>query len=170
MTGVGASTSPAADARLIRLLAISLLLGSPGCSGEEEPCRDDCRYFGQQPPGCTAEIFAPGILSTDMHDDGAPAFSPSGDEIYVRVFDGRRFSIRYMTRDGNAWTEPARASFSDAFVLGRFALAPHGQRLYFSSDRPAEDRDLTGWRDGGLCRRGRALPARLGAPRCATHS
>ena len=39
-------------------------------------------YFGRPHPGATPELFAPGVVSTDLHDDGAPEFTPDGNEVF----------------------------------------------------------------------------------------
>ena len=38
-------------------------------------------YLGQKPPGMTPEIFAPGIISTNL-DERIAAFTPDGKEFY----------------------------------------------------------------------------------------
>lgn len=122
------------------ILAVAVLVGMFGCSGESVRCVGDCRYFGQPTPGCSAEIFAPGILSTDRHEDGAPIFSPEQEEVYLRVARTNGFSVLFLEREGNVWSRVRRAPFSDEHNHGRIAISPDGGRIYFSSDRPAPDR------------------------------
>lgn len=45
-------------------------------------------YLGQKPPGLTPEVFAPGIITTNLHDDGSPIFSPDGREVHFRIITG----------------------------------------------------------------------------------
>lgn len=42
-------------------------------------------YLGQQPPGMQPVLFAPGIISTDLHDDFSPAFTPDGRYLFFVV-------------------------------------------------------------------------------------
>lgn len=48
-----------------------------------------------------------------------------------------------MRREGSDWSRPRLAPFSGEHNHGRIAISPDGSRLYFSSDRPAEDRGET---------------------------
>ncbi len=38
-------------------------------------------YLGQEPPGATPKLFAPGIISTG-HDELFDSFTPDGNEFY----------------------------------------------------------------------------------------
>lgn len=125
---------------LLRVLTVTVSFGMISCIPDSEQCAEGCRYFGQRTPGCSATIFAPGILSTDLHEDGAPAFSPDGSEIYFRAARGDRFSVLFVRREGSDWARPRLAPFSGEHNHGRIAISPDGSRLYFSSDRPADDR------------------------------
>ena len=42
-------------------------------------------YLGQSPPGASAELFAPGIVSTAHHEHSAAVFSPDGKELFWTV-------------------------------------------------------------------------------------
>jgi hypothetical protein len=96
-------------------------------------------YFGQEPPGDTAELFAPGILSTGMHKDCGPAFSPDGNEVYFRIAQAPHSIIAYMTRENDVWSEPEIVSFSGQYSDGRPALSADGRSIYFSSNRPSDN-------------------------------
>jgi hypothetical protein len=131
-------------------------------------------YLGQEPPGHTPRLFAPGIVSTGLLDRDI-AMMPDGSEIYFGVAGpGYAFSSVMMTRrlpDGS-WTEPEVASFVapyPAHDLEAF-IAPDGRRVFFLSDRvppgaegPAGNSDIwvadragDGWGE----------PRNLGAPVC----
>lgn len=47
-------------------------------------------YFGQKPPGLTAEIFAPGVISINGRYEHSISFSPDLDEIYFTASKKRR--------------------------------------------------------------------------------
>lgn len=83
-------------------------------------------YLGQTPPGDSAVIFAPGIISLPDGNGSNIVFSPNGSECYFSV------SGIYCTRRiNNIWTEPAVTPFS----LNRNFECPFfskdGNRLYF---------------------------------------
>jgi len=101
-------------------------------------------YLGQQPPGATPEIFAPGIVSTGMYTRDL-AMTPDGGEIYFGVMTGG-FSVIMGTKliDG-AWTEPEVAPFSGdpRFFDIEPAISPDGSRIFFLSTRLPEGREPT---------------------------
>ena len=109
--------------RLIAACLIALL----GLASAQTPGTDDARgrqdpdvilgvsgdYLGQEPPGATPRLFAPGIVSTGMLDRDI-AVLPGGGEIYFgRAGAGYAYSAILVTRrllDGR-WTRPEVASF-----------------------------------------------------------
>ncbi len=114
-------------------------------------------YFGQMPPKTRPEIFAPGIISTDLHDDFGPAFTPDGKEVFFRCVGNGKMIILHMQQNQDKWGTPDIASFSGKYNdLGVF-ISHDGKRLFFSSDRPTDEND----RDNDLdiftvdCRDGR---------------
>jgi hypothetical protein len=104
-------------------------------------------YLGQKPPGKTPEIFAPGIISkTGHHLHSCISFSPDGNEVYFTymVFEPvRQGTIYYLKRVGDRWTKRQVASFSGVYSDDSPAFSPDGNRLYFSSTRPAQESDET---------------------------
>ena len=122
-------------------------------------------YLGQKPPGIIPEIFAPGIISTGLHDDYGPAISKDGNEIYFRIW-GKPHAIIWVIKcvDGK-WGQPEVASFSGKYEDGGFVFSKDGNRIYFDSDRPLKnkgepkdtdiwfvDRNENGWgKPSNLC-------------------
>ncbi len=98
-------------------------------------------YLGQQPPGLVSELFAPGIVSTGIHEHSGANFSPDGDELFF-VAAGVVYHtlIRMERREDGSWTRPAVAPFSGHYHDDCPSFTPDGKRLYFQSRRP---------RDGG---------------------
>ncbi len=96
-------------------------------------------YLGQTPPGDNPEVFAPGIISLGQHEHGF-VISPEGNEIlYVSTQDGH--VINRLIREEDIWRSPVSASFSNSpgNNMGvRFST--DGSRVYFSSNRPVEDK------------------------------
>lgn len=103
-------------------------------------------FLGQQPPGMTPKIFAPGIVSTDGQQSKL-RLTPDGREI---IFSSMRMppgpgsdpaarEIRFLSarmRDDGTWNAPAVLPFSLEYVNEEPCLSPDGQRLYFVSNRP----------------------------------
>jgi hypothetical protein len=60
-------------------------------------------YLGQKPPVMTAQIFAPGIISTGM-SESAIAVSPEGNEIFYTVHAGNSETIVTTRLENGRWT------------------------------------------------------------------
>ncbi len=91
-------------------------------------------YLGQNPPGTTPEVFAPGIVSTG-HGERIAAFTPDGRELYFMLYGAPHGVVLLMQRQDDRWTEPRVAPFS-ARYNGEFTLSPDGETIVFSSNRP----------------------------------
>ena len=115
-------------------------------------------YFGQEPPGMTAEIFAPDIVSTE-HGEFCSVFSPDGNEFYWSISGAPFPVIAAMRQNNGRWTEPEIVPFSGKYYDVDMAFTPDGKRLFFCSRRPLDgigpplnhvdiwfvERDGTGW-------------------------
>lgn len=124
------------------LLSIGLLLSSCNCNRNFSRLEDT--YLGQDPPGMTPEIFAPGKISQagfELHS--SLAISHDGKEIYftqlVRDEDPPRNVILLMTYDQGRWIDPEVADFSGTYNDANPSISGDGKRLYFSSNRPIEE-------------------------------
>jgi Tol biopolymer transport system component len=109
-------------------------------------------YLGQKPPGVTAELFAPGVISTKLYEHSAPAFSPDGNLVLWTIVDKRyRASLYEMRFEGGKWSTPYRPSFADTTVDDFYpSFSDDGVKLYFSSRRKmpegyAATRDMRIW-------------------------
>lgn len=151
---------------ILMMMYLVLATGKDGTQ-EKEMVKIKGPYLGQKPPGMTPEIFAPGIVSTGLHDDHGPVFSKDGTEMYGRIA-GKPFSIVYVIKsiDGG-WLKPETAPFSGKYEIVDFAFSSDGKRLYFSSDAPldgeGEPKDTDIWYvdrvDGGW-----SQPVNIGKP------
>jgi Tol biopolymer transport system component len=92
-------------------------------------------YFGQKPPGMTAELFASGIVSTG-HAEKSGFFSPDGKEFYFFVLGEAASFIAFMRHEEKGWTRPHLVPFSGRYDDGEFSLSPDGNSLCFTSNRP----------------------------------
>lgn len=95
-------------------------------------------YLGQELPGLTPKLFAPGIVSTGLSERDM-AITPDGNEIYYSGVVGanHNFSaILVVKRVEGRWSKPEVAPFSGHFMDLEPAISPDGQRFFFLSNRP----------------------------------
>ncbi|MCP4571176.1 MAG: hypothetical protein GY838_02375 [bacterium] len=98
-------------------------------------------YLGQPLPGVEPQLFAPGIVSTGLHEITVSA-APDGASLLVTRADLSWFSIIVqvqMCADGSPLvTVPSYAGeYSDSYA----AYAPDGATVYFNSNRPEPGAD-----------------------------
>ncbi|HNS18262.1 MAG TPA: hypothetical protein PKH94_02435 [Bacteroidales bacterium] len=94
-------------------------------------------YLGQELPGDTVKIFAPGIISTGMEERDV-AFVFDGRELFfTRVIDSI-YTILHTEETDGRWTEPEVASFSGKYDDAEPIFSTRGRGLYFISNRPSE--------------------------------
>jgi hypothetical protein len=98
-------------------------------------------YLGQKKPGLIPEIFAPGIVSTNLVE-GTITFSPDGKEFYFTRWNhlkkGSLNTIWMGKMENDHWTAPQVAPFSGKYFDYESHISPDGKRLYFGSTRPFE--------------------------------
>jgi len=94
-------------------------------------------YLGQKPPGMTPEIFAPGIISTNMNE-AKIAISPDGNEIFYRVMNYNHsfYAIVFMKQENGVWSKAEVAPFSGKYHDGEPFFSVDGKQLFFNSNRP----------------------------------
>ncbi|WP_336515108.1 hypothetical protein [Pollutibacter soli] len=109
-------------------------------------------YAGELPPGDTAIIFAPGLITTNQYEHSAPAFSPDGNRVLWTVVDKTyRGSLYEMIFENGKWSAPHRPSFADSTSDDYYPGFSHdGKKLYFSSRRKmpagyADTKDMRIW-------------------------
>jgi hypothetical protein len=90
-------------------------------------------YFGQTPPGDSAVIFAPGIISLPNRSECRIVFSPIGNECFFNVWatDYSSAKIYYTKHEDNIWTPQVEAPFSVGHMASSPFLSSDGNRLYF---------------------------------------
>ncbi|MCG7853184.1 MAG: glycoside hydrolase [Methanosarcinaceae archaeon] len=94
-------------------------------------------YLGQELPGDTVRLFAPGIISTGMNERDA-SFVYNGKELFYTLFIENKFVILHTEEAAEHWTKPEVASFSGKYNDMEPCFASRGQGLYFISNRPVE--------------------------------
>ncbi len=94
-------------------------------------------YINQSPPGNVAQVFAPGIITTNAYEHSAPAFSPDGNIVLWTVVNkDYRASLFEMKYENGKWSDPARPSFADSTADDYYpSFSTDGKKLYFSSRR-----------------------------------
>ncbi len=99
-------------------------------------------YLEQPPPGAVPQVFARGIVSTDLQEHGAPSFSADGNAIYW--LSNRRpgpdnesgiSAAVTMRRENGRWTTP----FVPGFAQMIDAFSADGRRGYFHAPRPGAE-------------------------------
>ncbi|MBN1270655.1 MAG: PD40 domain-containing protein [Candidatus Aminicenantes bacterium] len=148
-------------------ITLSILITSSIRAHQEELPVLRGPYLGQKSPGIKPEIFAPGIISTGLHDDYGPAISKDGNEIYFRIWGKPHAIIWMIKRIDGKWGKPEVASFSGLYEDGGFVFSKDGKRIYFDSDRPTDNKGEPKDTDIWFVNRnenGWGEPANLGAP------
>ncbi len=116
------------------LVALLLRKGASQAPPEFPVLKGD--YLGQEKPGNTPLMFAPGIVSGHhFSSEHSPAvFSPDLKEVYwTKQFRG---PILCMKQENGVWSPPEPASFCSEYGDGEPIFSPDGQKLYFLSLRP----------------------------------
>ena len=94
-------------------------------------------YFGQKPPGDSAQRFAPDIFQGELHT--AVVFSPDGKEVYWRPMAEEIDEILFMRWEDSKWTPPQVVPFASRFFDSDDpCFSPDGRRLFFTSWRPVK--------------------------------
>ena len=92
-------------------------------------------FLGQSPPGTEPVLFAPGIVSTDTRE-WSMAATPNGTEIFFGLSSLAATAILHTAIVDGRWTSLEVAEFSGEFDDFDLTMAPDGNRVYFTSDRP----------------------------------
>lgn len=106
-----------------------------GCTSADSNPNMGGQYLGQEPPGRTAEQFAPDILPQG-ESQGCSGFL---DDATVFVFgsmaphgDWRLRTVYEMRLENGIWTDPRIAPFS-SYAPYNFTVGPDGNTLYFTT-------------------------------------
>jgi WD40-like Beta Propeller Repeat len=126
--------------RIYLVLSISILIGvaaePQGFPVLKGP------YLGQEPPGMTPVVFAPGIISTDA-TEGASSFAHDHSfYLFARARSDQDGILITQQRDGS-WSEPQLAAFSAGAHDWDFMLAPDGKTVFIASGRPASSQEAS---------------------------
>ncbi|TLV03936.1 PD40 domain-containing protein [Dyadobacter luticola] len=124
-----------------------LLIFSGSLSAQNIPAKS--MYLNQNPPGQTAAVFAPGLVSSKEHYEYGSTFSKDGKELFYAVIINDKPQIRCIKFEENAWSAPKTIIGSDKYEHNDPFLSPDQNRLYFISDRAmdgkGEKKDFDIW-------------------------
>jgi tetratricopeptide (TPR) repeat protein len=97
-------------------------------------------YLGEEPPGTTPVVFAPGLISTSCSFEYSLTFAPTGDHLLF----SRDNTLYRMTRTDAGWSAP----FATPFQGFEPAISPDGQSLYICQGPEIHrlERSAAGWR------------------------
>lgn len=125
------------------LLTLVLALFFNGCNTEKKNSKNndlptsETAYFSQKPPGLTAEIFAPGIISISGRSEMNVSFSPNLDEMYFAVQKkmGIPADIYFSKLEDKKWTPFKKANFTKGKKAGEMKpnVSYNGKKIYFSA-------------------------------------
>ncbi len=125
-------------------------------------------YLGQEPPGMTPEIFAPGLISLSEERELNAVYSPDGRIfMFTRSVNGVLKMFCSYQRDDGTWQEPRMAPPSRTYPNhgdADMAFSPDGAWVYFISNRPLPGYSLERyniWRSR-VTRHGLVTPEPLG--------
>jgi hypothetical protein len=119
------------------ILSLILLTAATPFSQQKEIVRPTGPYLGQKTPGLTPEIFAPGIVSTDMYNHCSVSVSSDGSEFYwaMAPLDAPR-RIYFSRMIKGIWTRPEIVAFTRSDDGDCPVLSPDGKEMFFNSTRP----------------------------------
>ncbi len=124
-----------------RLVAGGLLLGLaiPGIHAAVAAGKDDLQPYHSPLPIAEPRLFADTQRST-ADFESHPAFAAIARvDYFVKSTPDRRFGTILVSRYTGAWSMPAIPAFSGKYSDRAPFITTDGARLYYSSDRPADD-------------------------------
>jgi len=138
------------------LVLSMLLLGATGSTAQSRGTVLSGPYLGQEPPGTTPRLFAPGIVSVDADfEHSAAVFSPDGKEVFWCARRNLRSDqpgdptqrLLFMREREGRWSDPQVAPFTAHLniPMNRPVFSPDGNRLYleyFSDTTRESDTDI----------------------------
>ena len=114
-------------------LLLSVLMISCAEQGQDTAAIMDAPYLGQEPPGSTPEVFAPGIVNTAENREIEGMFAPGMNAFYfIRRplgTDSGNNMLTVIEYENNQWQE---AQVKQGVSEG--SISPDGTTFYFKTD------------------------------------
>ncbi len=92
-------------------------------------------YLNQEPPGPTAKLFAPEVVSLKNRYEFGSVFSRDGKAFYYAVEGGQRPHIEFVKFKNKQWSAPVKLLASDKYGYNDPLLSPEEKKLFFISDQ-----------------------------------
>lgn len=111
-------------------------------------------WLGQEPPGTEPVIFAPGLVSTGLHERDI-LVHPDGRTIWYGTMAGTIVTVLETRLVDGRWTEPAQVPFHTDRTFACFepTLSANGRQVLFLSNRAAPGQEqAAGWGNQNLFR------------------
>jgi ankyrin repeat protein len=90
-------------------------------------------YLGQKPPGDKPELFAPGIVCTEILEHSPPVFSKDGKEVFWATdYPTKIIGMKYKE---DRWTPPKVMAFNSGMGDSEPVYSPDNNKLFFLSHR-----------------------------------
>jgi hypothetical protein len=90
-------------------------------------------YLGQQPPGMTPQLFAPGTISTDISEGCSGWGNDMEYFVFQRWIDRKPYHY-IMKQVNGVWSKPESILTLDKYKAGDFTIAPDGKTMAFASN------------------------------------
>ncbi len=122
---------------MLILVSFSALLAVDSFSQQGSLTKPVGPYLGQKPPGVTPEVFAPGIVSRDGHQNKLFVAADHSQIVFCeRPLVNNASRLVSITNTDGVWGKPAVIPFSQEYINNEPALTMDGKRLFFVSNRP----------------------------------
>jgi len=129
----------------------------------------DGPYFGQTPPGMTAEVFGPNIVSLPNRRELKPAFSPDGNECFIATVIDSAFTLLYTKQEDGHWLDPVPADFLGVTETHEPSISPDGQKLFFAKKTGPNVDIYVSTKVGSQWSAASALPATVNTSKAEWH-
>ncbi len=118
------------------LLLIFIFAACSDTKKENQSSNLKSEYLGQPLPGDSAELFAPGIISTGAYERDL-AVTPDCKEIFFRRMIDKYYTIYYTKEVNGEWTKPEVFKYcrDTAFRYLEPFVSHDGSKLLFVSDK-----------------------------------
>lgn len=105
------------------------------CTNRNEMSDLQGPYLGQNPPGMTPEIFAPGIVSTERNEHSPAIFSKDGKNLFWSYYYEGEHVIMHTCQKNGFWSSPVKFESSQDLKDGNPFFSSDWKRLFFHSAR-----------------------------------
>ena len=89
-------------------------------------------YFGQTPPGLKPELFAPGVITTDL-SEGCSGWGNDMEYFIFQRWINKKSEHHIMNQSNSMWSEPVRLPLLDQYRVGDFTVSHDGITIVFAS-------------------------------------